>query len=317
MSDSTATSSPTHRSFSIQVGPVEESLLVNTSGVDHVFHVHPTDFAVLRVGSGANATRREQDKSPSLHVVTRLGRHSARVERDRPLPRQPQDFGKYVFHCHILPHEDGGMMMGVIALPNSSQRRFAPAPPQDEPAQVVLEGRQPPQNRRSSPGGWPPRHLDGDRRADRGPDRGHLDRPGNAGRSPVHLGLRRPDARAHAGTFTRMRRPFGLSLAVGNIDDQRTGEIIVGEVGPGPSSVGIWRPDGSFVRMLWPDDPGNAAERRPGPLRLTSTGTATTTSPSAPDAAIRGRRRHRRRPGLTSGTTTKLFSFGRARRGGI
>jgi hypothetical protein len=50
-------------------------------------------------------------------------------------------------------------------------------------------------------------------------------------------------------------RPFGrqhagVSLAVGNIDDQGTGEIIVGRVARGASDVRIFKPDGTFVREI-------------------------------------------------------------------
>ena len=76
----------------IQVGQVEEWLLVNTSSIDHVFHIHQTDLAVIRSGTNSISTG-PSDQSLPLHVVTRFGRHPAGVERDHPLPRQPPSWG--------------------------------------------------------------------------------------------------------------------------------------------------------------------------------------------------------------------------------
>src|SRR4029077_20802516 len=39
--------------------------------------------------------------------------------------RVSPELGKYVFHCHILAHEDNGMMMAVLAVPDASERRVA------------------------------------------------------------------------------------------------------------------------------------------------------------------------------------------------
>ena len=49
---------------------------------------------------------------------------------------------------------------------------------------------------------------------------------------------------------------MGVSLAVANIDDQGIGEIIAGRVGPGPSLVRIFKPDGTLVRELKGTIPG-------------------------------------------------------------
>ena len=108
----------------IQVGQVEEWLLVNTSGIDHVFHIHQTDLAVIRSGTNSISTSPTATgpyRYTSLRDSVDIPPGSSVIIRWRVSP----ELGKYVFHCHILPHEDGGMMMGVLALPNASQRRFA------------------------------------------------------------------------------------------------------------------------------------------------------------------------------------------------
>ena len=107
---------------SIQAGQVEEWLLTNTSGVDHPFHIHQTDFAVISVNGIAVSTSGD---APYPYISLRdtvsipAGGNVVIRFRVTSIP------GKYVFHCHILPHEDKGMMMSVISGPNETQRRVA------------------------------------------------------------------------------------------------------------------------------------------------------------------------------------------------
>ncbi len=86
----------------VTAGAVEEWTIVNTSPMDHPFHLHVWPMQVLRVGSETIGPAEWQD------VVNIPARSSSQVRIAF------DDFtGTSVFHCHILDHEDQGMM-GVI-----------------------------------------------------------------------------------------------------------------------------------------------------------------------------------------------------------
>ncbi len=111
----------------LQDGQVEEWKLVNTSPVDHVFHIHQNDFAVISVNKtptdffNPTADVAEPNEYTSLRDSVNIPPGGNVVIRFRV----SAELGKFVFHCHILPHEDAGMMMSVLAIPNESQRRIA------------------------------------------------------------------------------------------------------------------------------------------------------------------------------------------------
>ncbi|CAN5212472.1 multicopper oxidase family protein [soil metagenome] len=88
----------------VRGGAVEEWTIVNTSPMDHPFHLHVWPMQVLRVGSETIGPAVWQD------VVNIPARSSSKVRIAF------QDFtGTSVFHCHVLDHEDQGMM-GLIAV---------------------------------------------------------------------------------------------------------------------------------------------------------------------------------------------------------
>ncbi|TFD12562.1 multicopper oxidase family protein, partial [Cryobacterium sp. TMT1-21] len=86
----------------VQGGSVEEWLLTNTSPMDHPFHLHVWPMQLLETNG------RAADSPPWQDVVNLPARGSARVRIAF------DDFtGRTVYHCHILDHEDLGMM-GVV-----------------------------------------------------------------------------------------------------------------------------------------------------------------------------------------------------------
>lgn len=240
----------------IQEGQVEEWLLVNTSGVDHVFHIHQTDLAVIRVGS--NRIQTGATTSPyrytSLRDSVDIPPGQSVIVRFRVSP----ELGKYVFHCHILPHEDGGMMMAVIAVPNASQRRSALGSPAGKPALVVVKdgngktiGRLTPEPKTSTRGiSTATGELTVTGQLDDNLVEDVAAAPATPGPAPfisVYDGstLQRI---SHFQPFGNER--VGVTLATGNIDDQGQSEIIAGRVGPGPSLVRIFKADGTLVREI-------------------------------------------------------------------
>ncbi|WP_327138016.1 multicopper oxidase family protein [Streptomyces sp. NBC_01340] len=86
----------------VALGTVEEWTVVNTSPMDHPFHLHAWPFHVLAGSTGMPPAGVLQD------VVLVPARGWVRL-------RIPfSDFaGRSVFHCHILDHEDLGMMATV------------------------------------------------------------------------------------------------------------------------------------------------------------------------------------------------------------
>ena len=74
----------------IQVGQVEEWLLVNTSGDRPRLPPSPDRLRRHSRRLERDPDRGQQHEPVSLHVVTRLGRHPARLERDHPFSRQPR-----------------------------------------------------------------------------------------------------------------------------------------------------------------------------------------------------------------------------------
>jgi len=86
----------------VQLGATEEWRLLNTSVDWHPFHIHVNDFQVMSVNG-------EPVQAWSWEDTTPIPADGEIVIRTRFL-----DFpGKFVYHCHILDHEDLGMM-GVV-----------------------------------------------------------------------------------------------------------------------------------------------------------------------------------------------------------
>jgi L-ascorbate oxidase len=113
----------------------EEWELVNVTDEDHNFHIHQTRFHVLSVGpnpAGTIPTRVEDatvlhDNLPLPRAAVTDGCDGS-VEAVKAGACNPvsaivripfREIGDFVLHCHILEHEDGGMMarIRVVAAP--------------------------------------------------------------------------------------------------------------------------------------------------------------------------------------------------------
>ena len=85
--------------YTMALNSVEEWTIRNTSDEEHPFHIHVNDFQVMSVNG-------EEQPGLGLQDIVKLPAKGEVVIRMRLT-----DFvGKYVFHCHILNHEDNGMM---------------------------------------------------------------------------------------------------------------------------------------------------------------------------------------------------------------
>jgi suppressor of ftsI len=98
-----------------RLGSVEEWTLRNPSSEDHPFHIHVNDFQVMSVNG-------RPYRANGLQDVVVIPKNGGEVVIRNPF----DDFtGHYVFHCHILGHEDAGMMQNVQVVRKGEQ----PSPP--------------------------------------------------------------------------------------------------------------------------------------------------------------------------------------------
>lgn len=88
-----------HHDRPVKVGDLQVWDVVNSSLMDHPFHLHGFFFQVLSVNGKAPAFRSWED------VVNLPPRSTVRIAwmpEDRP--------GSWMYHCHILEHHEAGMM---------------------------------------------------------------------------------------------------------------------------------------------------------------------------------------------------------------
>ena len=88
----------------IKWGTVERWILRNSTDELHVFHFHQTDFQVVKINGKPVPFHEHRD---NINLPAR-----GEVEVIIPFD-MPCQVGDYVFHCHILCHEDGGMMQKI------------------------------------------------------------------------------------------------------------------------------------------------------------------------------------------------------------
>ncbi|HTY49468.1 MAG TPA: multicopper oxidase domain-containing protein [Steroidobacteraceae bacterium] len=107
--------------ITVRQGDVEDWIIENRSNELHAFHIHQLHFQ-LRDWSGIPVN--EPFLRDTVNVPYYSGRTltypSVRLRMDF---RDPNTVGIFVYHCHLLEHEDGGMMGTIRVLP-------ATAPPQ-------------------------------------------------------------------------------------------------------------------------------------------------------------------------------------------
>jgi L-ascorbate oxidase len=106
--------------------PVTEQWeLVNVSGEDHNFHMHQTKFKVIAAADPSSGdTGVMMDNVPVPHGSDECD-GSVSSWRSGVCKVQPvkvaipfSEIGDFVYHCHILEHEDGGMMAHIRVVAN-------------------------------------------------------------------------------------------------------------------------------------------------------------------------------------------------------
>ena len=95
-------------------GVVEEWTVENRSPEDHVFHIHQLHFQVLAVNGAPVSDPALRDTINVPHWSGSGPYPSVTLRLDF---RDPGIVGTFVYHCHILGHEDNGMMATLQLLP--------------------------------------------------------------------------------------------------------------------------------------------------------------------------------------------------------
>ena len=97
-------------------GSVEDWTIQNRAGENHEFHLHQVHFLLMAVnGVPVPASQQQYYDTYQVPFWSGTGPYpSVTVRADFRGP----DIGDFVYHCHILGHEDAGMMAIIRVLPS-------------------------------------------------------------------------------------------------------------------------------------------------------------------------------------------------------
>lgn len=98
-----------------KVGNIEDWTVSNQSAEPHAFHIHQLHFLVMAFDGVPLANPYLADTITIPEWAGSGPYHTATVRMDFS---DPNIAGKFVYHCHILDHEDGGMMATIEVDPN-------------------------------------------------------------------------------------------------------------------------------------------------------------------------------------------------------
>jgi FtsP/CotA-like multicopper oxidase with cupredoxin domain len=96
------------------VGAVEDWTIENHSSEEHAFHIHQIHFLLMAINGVPLQTPIMQDTVNVPYWNGTLPYPSITVRMDFS---DPEIAGLFVYHCHILDHEDGGMMQEIQVNP--------------------------------------------------------------------------------------------------------------------------------------------------------------------------------------------------------
>lgn len=115
----------TKPAISVQEGTTEDWIVENRAPEAHAFHIHQIHFLVLespdpsRVGMIMDTINvpawNGDSKTPYPKVKLRMDFRGAK--KDTSIA------GTFLYHCHILEHEDGGMMAPIEVIASSSSKK--------------------------------------------------------------------------------------------------------------------------------------------------------------------------------------------------
>ncbi len=98
-----------------KVGNIEDWTVSNQTAEPHAFHIHQIHFLVMAIDGVPVANPYLADTLTIPEWAGSGPYHTATLRMDFS---DPNIAGKFVYHCHILDHEDGGMMATIEVDPN-------------------------------------------------------------------------------------------------------------------------------------------------------------------------------------------------------
>jgi FtsP/CotA-like multicopper oxidase with cupredoxin domain len=109
--------------MTVQSGDVEDWIIENRTQEVHAFHIHQTHFELLE-WNGVPVEEpylRDTINVPFWDGTSKVY-PSVKLRMDF---RDPKIVGTFVYHCHLLEHEDGGMMGTIRVLPRKTMQSKA------------------------------------------------------------------------------------------------------------------------------------------------------------------------------------------------
>lgn len=108
----------------VRQGDVEDWVIENRSNELHAFHIHQIHFQVRDwVGLTVNEPFLRDTVNVPFYDASMKGYPSLTLRMDF---RDPNTVGTFVYHCHLLDHEDGGMMGLIRVEPAQAAVQAAP-----------------------------------------------------------------------------------------------------------------------------------------------------------------------------------------------
>ncbi|HKN75489.1 MAG TPA: multicopper oxidase domain-containing protein [Candidatus Acidoferrum sp.] len=118
----------------VKQGNVEDWIIENRSTELHAFHIHQIHFMMLEwSGIPVNEPFLRDTINVPFYTNRMLAYPSVKLRMDF---RDPNSVGTFVYHCHLLEHEDGGMMGLIRVEPGDraqSPKGVAPTVPSKAP----------------------------------------------------------------------------------------------------------------------------------------------------------------------------------------
>ena len=100
--------------YTIPLNNVEVWSLINSSPIAHPFHIHDVQFYILDINGVAPQAHEQGRKDVVMVMPMQTVRFITKFE-DFSSDTMP-----YMYHCHLLTHEDDGMMGQFLVLDTST-----------------------------------------------------------------------------------------------------------------------------------------------------------------------------------------------------
>lgn len=113
-----------HYGETVSHGTLTSAKQVFAKAADHPFHMHQNPFYVLSIVD-ANGNELLPGGQPRWQDVVRIPRNGGRVVFRSRFWDYP---GEFVNHCHLLQHEDWGMMQTVAVVSSEADADYTPQP---------------------------------------------------------------------------------------------------------------------------------------------------------------------------------------------